>query len=59
MVITFDNSDSVIQAYDLLRVSFYEDKKLLGMRQSYFHYSFVPVLHDILKVNISYFIKIH
>ena len=41
MVITFDNSDSVIQAYDLLRVSFYEDKKLLGMKQSYSPDNFV------------------
>ena len=31
MVITFDNSDCAVQAYDLLRVSLYEDKKLLGM----------------------------
>ena len=30
MVITYDNSDSAVQAYDLLRTSKYEDKKLLG-----------------------------
>jgi hypothetical protein len=30
MVITFDNSDSAVQAFELLRVSHYEDKKLLG-----------------------------
>ena len=30
MVITFDNSDNAVQAFDLLRVSHYEDKKLLG-----------------------------
>jgi hypothetical protein len=30
MVITFDNSDSAVQAFELLRVSHYEDKKMLG-----------------------------
>ena len=30
MIITFDNSDSAVQAYELLRVAIYEDKKLLG-----------------------------
>jgi hypothetical protein len=30
MVITFDNSDNAVQAFELLRVSHYEDKKLLG-----------------------------
>ena len=30
MLITFDNSDSAVQAYELLRVALYEDKKLLG-----------------------------
>ena len=30
MLITFDNSDSAVQAYELLRVAIYEDKKLLG-----------------------------
>ena len=32
MLITFDNSDSAVQAYELLRVALYEDKKLLGER---------------------------
>ena len=30
MVITFDNSDNAVQAFELLRVSHYEDKKMLG-----------------------------
>ena len=33
MLITFDNSDNAVHAYDLLRVSLYEDKKLLGKIQ--------------------------
>ena len=41
MVITFDNSDSAVQAYDLLRVSLYEDKKLLGMIGFFDRISFV------------------
>ena len=31
MVLTFDSSTSAVQAYELMRTSAYEEKKLLGM----------------------------
>ena len=35
MVLTFDNSKASVQAYELLRNSYYEEKKLLGKHSMY------------------------
>ena len=35
MVLTFDNSKASVQAYELLRNSYYEEKKLLGKHSIY------------------------
>ena len=35
MVLTFDNSKASVQAYELLRNSYYEEKKLLGKHTVY------------------------
>ena len=34
MVVTFDSSTSAVQAYELVRNSAYEEKKLLGKKKS-------------------------
>ena len=54
MVITFDNSRASVQAYDLLKGSYHEEKKLLGKLPFQIHAGECRIVRSFSKKHLNY-----